>query len=408
MTTSLSGKRLLVVEEVLKDPIGHWYEYVRSVAELNRAEGVEVTTVGHVAMEPGIAAELNAIAAFPQSRWDGVYAHPKAWRRYLGVIYHNWLVFRVMSRIVRDQGPFDLLFAPTVTVHHIWGWRMLLALYGKRIGRMVLLFRFNEGFYPPGSSTPIFARSSIAIKWGMQSFAKALAMGKAAFATDSSRLAREYQILTGITPDIYPSPRVAPFSSSERPLKQADAPLVLSSLGPARFEKGIDLLQNAIKACFAKGFPRPVKFVIQWNQPILAGDGKLYEPDPELLADPRVEFITRALDSGEYDAAIEATDLMLLPYQRASYYARISGVAVEAATAGIPMLYTRDTWNSDLVDSCGAGVPWDDGDQAGLAAGIENFVDNYQTFHDAAMARRADAQAAHSSGAFLAKLWGRK
>ena len=408
MTKSLSGKRLLVVEEVLKDPIGHWYEYVRSVAELNRAEGAEVTTVGHVAMEPGIAAELDAIAAFPQSRWDGVYAYPQAWRRYLAVFYHNWLVFRVMSRIVRDHGPFDLLFAPTVTVHHIWGWRLLLSLYGKRIGRMVLLFRFNEGFYPPGSSTPIFARSSVAIKWGMQSFARALKAGKAAFATDSTRLAREYQILTGITPDIYPSPRVAPFSNRDKPLKRGVEPLVLSSLGPARFEKGIDLLQNAIKACFAQGLSRPVKFVIQWNHPILDDEGKPYEPDPELLADPRVEFITRGLDSAEYDAAIEATDFMLLPYQRASYYARISGVAVEAATAGIPMLYTRDTWNSDLVDICGAGIGWDDGDQSGLIKAIGHFADNYQAYHDAAMARRADAQAAHSSGAFMAILWGKK
>ena len=32
---SLAGKRLLVVEEALKDFVGHWYEYVKAVAELS-------------------------------------------------------------------------------------------------------------------------------------------------------------------------------------------------------------------------------------------------------------------------------------------------------------------------------------------------------------------------------------
>ena len=407
MAKSLSGKRLIVVEEVLKDPIGHWYEYVRSVAELNRAAGVEVTTVAHQAIEPGIAAELNAIPAFPQSRWDGVYSYPQAWRRYLAVLRHNWLVFRTMSRIIKAHGPVDCLFAPTVTVHHIWGWRLLLARHGSKIGRMVLLFRFGEGYFPPGSSTPVFKRSSIALKLGMLSFREALAGKQAVFATDSTRLAAEYVALCGIAPEAYPSPRVAPFPNLDRPQKRADEPLVLSSLGPARFEKGIDLLQAALKACFAKGFSRPVQFVIQWNQPILDADGEPYQPDPELLADPRVQFITEALDSAAYDAAVDATDFMLLPYQRASYYGRISGVAVEAATAGIPMLYTRDTWNADLVESCGAGVAMDDGDLAGLIAGLRHFVDHYADYHAQAMAQRAKAQAEHSSTAFMAKLWGR-
>ncbi|WP_343061195.1 glycosyltransferase [Novosphingobium flavum] len=403
----LAGKRLLVVEEALKDPVGHWYEYIKGVVELNRREGAEVITVAHARIDPAIAREIAAIPAFPRSNWDGVYAHPKAWRRYLGVLRHNWLVYRTMRRIVDQHGPFDCLFAPTVIVHHAWGWRLLFARRQAGIGRMVLLFRNNAGTYEPGSTMPVFKRSAAMLRSALKSFAGAIGAGRVALATDSSKLAREYGLLCGLVPEVYPSPRIAPFPNQPRPPKAPGEPLVFSCLGPARFEKGIDLLQEAIKLCLARGLPRPVRFVIQWNQPIVDAQGQPYLPDPALLADPHVEFVTEPMDSAAYDAAIAATDCMLLPYRRDAYFARISGVAVEAATAGIPVLYTTDTWTADLIEEVGAGIGTADGDIAALAEGIMAMIERYDAVQESAMERRSAAQAAHSGEAFVAKLWGR-
>jgi glycosyltransferase involved in cell wall biosynthesis len=407
MSNSLEGKRLLVVEEALKDHYGHWYEYVKAVVELNRREAAQVTVVSHAKTDRLIAAELGAAPLFERSNWDGVYAHPSAWRRYLRIVGHNWLVFRTMSRFLRRHGKVDCLFAPTVVIHHIWGWRLLLALEGRRIGRMVLLFRNNAGRYEPGSSTPIFKRSSAILKWALQSFSPALETGRASFATDSSRLAEEYRQLCGIAPEVYPSPRIAPYSTTKRALPGPGQPIVLSCLGPARFEKGIDILQQAIKDYLARGSARPVRFVIQWNLPIVDAAGLPYEPDPQLRADPRVEFLTGALDSEAYEALVAATDCMLLPYRRESYFARISGVAVEAVTAGIPLIYTNDTWTADLATAVGAGAGVDDGDIEGLSRAIEDMVDHYADYRTEAEAHRAEAQVAHSSHTFLTKLWGR-
>ncbi|MGE3689836.1 MAG: glycosyltransferase [Novosphingobium sp.] len=408
MADRLAGKRLLVVEEALKDRIGHWYEYVKSVAELNAGQGVEVTVGAHCRIDPEIAAEIDARPLFARTNWDGVYAHPQAWRRYLGIARHNWLVFRTMNRFVRQHGPFDCLFAPTVVIHHIWGWRLLLFWQRRRIGRMVLLFRNNAGAYAPGSSTPVFKRSAMVFAWALRSFAVALREGRAAFATDSARLAREYELLCGIAPKVFPSPRVAPFPALEDQAKPLDAPLVFSCLGPARFEKGIDLLQEAIRLLLAGPPARPVQFVVQWNQPILNADGSTYHPDPHLLADPRVTFLTGQLDSAGYDRAVAETDCMLLPYRRESYFARISGVAVEAATAGIAMIYTQDTWTSDFAEMSGAGIAIADGDAAALAQAMRDMAENYAHFRALARERRKAAQQANSPEAFLAKLWGRE
>lgn len=405
MTGHLSGKRLLVVEEALKDRVGHWFEYVKSVAEICAGEGVEVMIGAHSRIDPGTAAEIDARPLFTRTNWDGVYAHPRAWRRYLGIARHNWLVFRTMNRFVREHGPFDCLFAPTVVIHHVWGWRLLLLVQRRRIGRMVLLFRNNAGAYAPGSSTPMFKRSAIVFRWALRSFAGELARGRAAFATDSSRLAREYELLCGIAPEVYPSPRVAPFLETGAD-KSEDEPLVFSCLGPARFEKGIDLLQQAIAPFLSDWSGRPVHFVIQWNQPILNADGTTYAPDLQLLADPRVTFIATPLDSAGYDRAVAETDCMLLPYRRESYFARISGVAVEAATAGIPMIYTEDTWTADFAEASGAGIAITDGDVTALVEAMREMARNYGQYRGLARARSKAAQQDHSSGAFLAKLWG--
>ena len=379
---------------------------MKAVVDLNRAEGVVVTTVAHATIAPEIAAEIAAVPAFARSNWDGVYQHPQAWRRYLGVLRHNWLVFRTMRRIVAEHGPFDCLFAPTVVVHHALGWRLLLAWHGRRIGRMVLLVRNNAGSYAPGSTTPVFRRSAALLRMALKSFAGPIAMGKAVLATDSTRLAREYELLCGIAPRVFPSPRITPFPSQDRPAKAPGEPLVFSCLGPARFEKGIDLLQAAIRMCLDRGLARPLRFVIQWNQPVLNADGSTYAPDPDLVASPCVEFLSAPLDSAEYAAAIDGADCLLLPYRRDSYFARISGVAVEAATAGIPMIYTDDTWTADLVAQVGAGIGTPDGDAAALAEAIMAMAEGFDHYREQAMARRGAAQAAHSAHAFVARLWG--
>jgi len=406
MSEPLAGRRLLVVEEALKDPVGHWYEYIKAVVELNRAAGVEVVTAVHAEIEPAIARELAAIPAFPRTPWDGDYAKGWAPWRYFGLLRHNWLVYRTMRRIVDGHGPFDCLFAPTVAMHHLWGWRLLWARRRAAIGRMVLLFRNSPGTYPRGSVIPVFKRRTAFFKCALRSFREGLRTRRVAFATDSDRLAREYDMLAGVVPEVFPSPRIAPFLDRGAEPRLPDEPLVFSCLGPARFEKGIDLLQQAIAICLRQGLARPVRFVIQWNQPIRTADGAVYEPDPALVADERVEFITKAMTSAEYDAAIATTDCMLLPYRRVSYYARISGVAVEAATAGIPMLYTADTWTADLAKQMGAGMGVSDGDVAAIAAAIRELAENHEPYRALARERTGAAQAAHSPDAFLARLWG--
>ena len=401
----LRGKRLLVVEEALKDFVGHWYEYVRSVADLNRAAGVEVTVVAHASATPALRDELAAQPLFARTVWDGDYRRGSWIARKLGLPRHNWLVFWTMRRFVRDHGPFDCLFAPTVVLHHIVGWRLLFALERKRIGRLVLLVRNNVAEYRPGSPVPHFGASARLFGWGLRSLAGHIAAGRVVFATDSARLAEEYRQLCGIAPVVFPSPRVAAPVAAARPRDPA-APLLFSCLGPARFEKGIDILQAAIARYLADPANPPARFAIQWPTPIDDAHGQPYFPDAALAASGTVDFITEPLDSDAYDALVAATDCMVLPYRRSSYFARISGVAVEAVTGGIPVIATADTWTSELVDRLGAGIAVSDGDVSAFATAMAAFARDRVQLAGKALGRREAALAELSGVAFLELLWG--
>ena len=97
---------------------------------------------------------------------------------------------------------------------------------------------------------------------------------------------------------------------------------------------------------------------------------------------------------------------MVLPYRRALYHSQISGVAVEAACAGIPMIYTADTWLSDFVGEQGAGIAVADGDVKGLADAIRTMATNYPAYKALAVERSAIARARNSPEEFARVLWG--
>ena len=409
---NLGGKRLLVVEEALKDFVGHWYEYVKAVAELSTAAGAQVEVVAHSRTNDALRSDLGAHPLFPATLWDGDYRHGFALWRKLGLVRHNWLVFSTMRRFVRAHEPFDVTFVPTVVGHHIWAWRLLSLLYPRRIGRLVLLIRNNAAAYAPGSAVPTFNLAAKLLKWGLRSFASDIDAGRVVFATDSDRLADEYRQLAGLTPMVFPSPRVAPPAAAAPPAtnlpgaRDRSAPILFACLGPARFEKGIDVLQQAIVLYLADPDAPPARFAIQWPSPIEDASGAPYPPDAGLVGSGRVDFLDQPLDSAQYTALLASTDCMVLPYRRNSYFARISGVAVEAVTGGIPVIATGDTWTADLVAKSGAGLAVDDGDAPGLAAAMAGLARDYPRWRSQAEAARAGAQAAHSGEEFLEKLWG--
>lgn len=409
----LSGRRLLISEEALKDEVGHWFEYCRAVQDIHTSRDVHVVTLAHVDVTAPVREALNSVPLFRETSWDGLHVEPNFIKRYWAVITHNWLVFRSVDRFLREQGPFDLAFAPTVTIHHLIGWRLVAALHaGRRIGRIVLLFRNNAGYYVEFDDRPRFRKLSRILGALIMSFKSAIASKRVLLATDSERLADEYEALSSVRPVVFPSPRVGPRpGGGARERRNAEERILrFSCLGPARFEKGIDILQEAIKLLLMRrvdsGEGDEIHFTIQWNMAILDGSGRAYLPDPSLVADRRVEFLDAPLDTEAYTRELQRADCMILPYRRDSYFARISGVAVEAVTTGIPVIFTKGTWCATLVETSGAGLGIPDGDAPALADAIAEVAKSYHRYRAEALEKADLARTANSAENFICNLWG--
>lgn len=403
-------RRLLIVEEALKDYNGHWYEYDKSVAEMHWKVGTHVTIAAHQAASEQIVQELNALPLFKYTNWDGIYYSPVAVKRYLGILQHNWRVYRTLDKFLNLSEPFNCIFVPTVIIYHLAAWLFLAKKYqNKKFKRVVLFFRNNAGSYPNNSNRPVFKRSTYILKKILQGFQPFTQTGLVCLATDSNRLAAEYNILSGLDFTVFPSPRIA--SCHHKNFDQKDRntnkkAIVMSCLGPPRLEKGIDLLQKAILYLLQEKPALNVRFVIQWNREIFNLDGSKIERKPELEKSEKVLFLTADLSSEEYDQYMAQTDCMVLPYRRQSYYARISGIGVEAATAGIPLIFTQDTWMEDAVAQYGAGIGIENENALDLAEKICLMAACFSEYKAEAVEKANLAQAYHSSANFLNCLWG--
>src|SRR5262245_66610809 len=82
--TDLSGRRLLIVEEALRNYVGHWFEYVNSVAKINEGAGVQVTVAAHRQIDKQLGSPICAHGAFAKTNCDRLCNSPAAFTLYIG------------------------------------------------------------------------------------------------------------------------------------------------------------------------------------------------------------------------------------------------------------------------------------------------------------------------------------
>lgn len=399
--------RLLITEEALRNREGHWFEYNRATKAAVQSTGdIQVDMLGHQTMEPDVAEELGAIPHFHYTVWDQIYNHPQAVRRYFGIGQHNYRLYRDLSAYLKQAEFYDTVFAPTVVLHHLAGYHAIAKKFaGKRFGQLVLLIRNNIAHYDSeGNRT--FRSTSRFWKWAIRRFESQLRDGTVRFVTDSERLADEYEELTGIRFEVLPHPSLVSEGMSEAKgvHEQTDREIVRVFLpGPSRYEKGTDRLLDAIRLVEGK-LTSPIEFTLQWAQAFARPDGTMIGPDDAVSSDPHIKFriLREPLSSQQYTDELRRADYIILPYRRETYYARISGVAVEAMLLAKPIIYTRNTWVGTIAEQFGVGIAVDD-DVESVARGIQGL-----STHDDQYSQTAREQSSRVAEYFSAESFARK
>jgi glycosyltransferase involved in cell wall biosynthesis len=400
---------LLIVEEALKNHHGHYFTYARRVAEFNQAEGVAVEVAAHADVERDLEWSLPVHPLFATSYWDGSYpihSTPKRQRREL--LRANRRAYRELAAHFARSERYDLVFVPSLIAHQVLAWLAILWRFGgRKIGSAVLLFRM-------GASEPHGLPGEPIEEWNARFLARCLRLfrplvwlGRVRFATDSDALARHYHALCGIPFTVLPSPQHSAPSAIAPPAR-ADGPLRFVSLGPAQFIKGSDVLLDAIRLLRADPPRAALRFAIHWPIPRAVAHGREpLVPDEALAESGWVEYVRRTLSADEYDALLRSSDCVLLPYRVDPYALRTSGVQVEAATAGVPMIVTAGTTQEAELRAYGAGLVARDGSPSDLADRIREFAVDAEKYRALARERIALAREYHSPERFQNLLWGR-
>lgn len=165
------------------------------------------------------------------------------------------------------------------------------------------------------------------------------------FYTDTEELSAQHERVSSLPFHTCPIPHTdTPYTWEGM---AAERPLQMVYLGDARAEKGYhyfpDLVEDMRRDYLASG---RVEFQIQSNYNIPNGESEAVVARCLLqnASAAGIKLFLEPLPSEQYRAVLRQADLLILPYDRDNYYARSSGVLIEALTAGIPVVAPSGSW----------------------------------------------------------------
>jgi len=431
-----------IFEDALRDRKGHWSEYLQTFRRGLEAEGDEVRIFADQRCEAELAKTLGAEPVLPKSIWARMSDGAPKWRRLLRIPGHGFATYRAVSKLLSGssalQAPLrpvgspsqrrssslaagrampDLIFVPTVLVHHLVGWVPLIKWKLRDFPGRILLFFPNAPVYldQDGNARIPSDPTAKLFLFCIRALRNEVAGGKVVLGAETEPMTKALTEATGVSFTYLPhpvelSPKSSPatrdsvgrlsdpspqtpvsvdrqgdlstasppvsvdrqgdLSTASPPVPAASAdPIVFGCYGAARHEKGSDVLQRAIALVLENRPDMPARFVFQWMEDFADEEGNMIHLDPEVAAHPKVQVIRGHFSEGGYERQLAATDVMLLPY-RSPYRLRVSRVVIEAMNLGMPVVATRATTLWSQLSEYGVGAGCDDGGADSLATAI--------------------------------------
>jgi glycosyltransferase involved in cell wall biosynthesis len=391
--------KVLIVEEALKGLHGHWFQYVGDIYDGGREAGHEIEVAVHRDACPEIRQRFHCHPILNESVF-GAEADGGGMRGLRRVFHRNFTLFRELHAHFRRGYRYDVVVATTPRVDHLYAHLLLNWLWGgKAFRQLVLIFVESVGSYSADFSAIRFGKKSLPLKWGMRLARLLPGAQRMTLATESEGLAKQFRVFCGV--DFTLVPHVTQWIEPQEPTPPHSGDLVLGTYGFTRYDKGADVLQSALRKLPTGGKATGCRFVIQWTGDYRLPDGTLVTKDPDLESRSDVEYLGAFKDANDFPVWLARTDVMILPYRREFYYDKLSRVAIDAAEAGMPMVYPTGTWLESFVAEYGAGVAFIPENPDSLAEALTSIIRDFSRVKARAMERKDSARADFSARHFF-------
>ncbi len=385
-------RTLYVLDQGLDSLGGHYFEYVRSIAE----EALDRGLTCNVACRRGAnLPSLEKIAIHPiysGGVWETLPGNKYVSEQNIRAVSESFFVETEKFLSKHALKPGDVIFLPNIATAHTLATALLAKKYGAVGIHLKFMFRYPRHFYDHAVANEAFRMLESTSK---QAFISLW--------TDSHRLAEDLAPLTSLPFDVVPIPHTDHLTPRLRQEITRDNRLHFVSLGNARGEKGIAEIFDAIRLSAREPWADDARFTLQVNDPYEAEDViSTFRCNP----DPRVVLIDEALDTKPYYDLLRDCDAILVPYHRDIYRARTSGIFLEGVLASKLIVCTRDTWMSDILAPHGGGIAVEDRSPASICAAMGQIVCNRDILQKNADLAADYWRTIHSPRNFVAHLLG--
>ncbi|MHB8158339.1 MAG: glycosyltransferase, partial [Desulfocucumaceae bacterium] len=404
-----TSRRCIIVEPFLTGFAGHSFTVCSALKAALEKQGVEVVILASREARPEVLKSLGALpvfcSAFTGDDTEFPAFIPAAFKKL-------WLAYRHGTADLKKGfppnkfRPGDIVFAYTMTTNWVlplWYWARHSPHKGSP--RIVWQFFFPLAAEGPGYWAKLLHR--LFYRWLFAGVVRDFKAGNLLLCSDTEHRAAEYSRATGHNFGVLP---MATEKNNPAPAAAKPRKICLSSLGPARRVKGIEAvcaLAIGLQDLLRSG---RIRFLIQAN-PQPEDDKKVVAAIESLRRAnlPNLELINEPLAPPDYQAALAATDVMLLPYDPAVYgLSRTSGVFAESMAMGIPVVVTDNSWTARQCQRYKTGRIFAYGDPAGFEAAVREMVRKYPEYKKKALKAAEGWQGDHGAEALAAVITGRK
>lgn len=389
---------LILVDNNLKDRVGHHFNYALALKEQLAERNQPFSALVKNGADDDVLSSLSAQGVFS----SGIHGdnaenpYPVDWGN-IRALYDflqggDQFAKELECGLAQSTRMGDLVFLPNATPPQMLGLALLLLrspLY--RALRFVLILRYSV-HTPSGplSDRKVALDREVADRYALaiEKLVSADPRGAVRFATDSAELAKEYAAFAKRPFEVLPIPHTihqAPnVQLPEIPAKDSRKIRVVY-MGDAREEKGFELLPAVVRACVGDPSMASVEFVFQafisshYHQKMAVVIDELAK-----LKLSQVYLVKSPLSPDGYQSLLASADLVLLPYDAATYRARTSGPFVEAICADKPVVIPSKSWMSTQLAGSPAGITFVSGNLQDCARAVRELITNLPAHAEAA------------------------
>jgi len=369
---------LYMVEPALIGYNGHLFNYAKSLSNCLVGSSISFKIFVSKNCEPKILKEINSSVVFDELPNGNIFNNFIG-RFVIAVFQYNFHLFKGLKKISKKESLQNkLLFFGTIQHIHLFGLIAWIALSKKKnLPKSIILtlrlsiYRYDINRWAASYFWYVIAFRLIeSIKNKCDIF----------FITDSNKLQKEFAKITKIKIDLLPIPHT--INNLEKISLDSiigNEILTFTSLGSARKPKGFGVLVDAIIELSNDVNFSKFHFLLQSN--FANNDDYIQDKINEIKKKnfKNVELLEKELSEEEYYLLIQKSNVIVIPYDQAIYYANTSGILTEAISYAKPIIVTNHTWMSDNMPD-GIGVTFENMNSIDLAKKMILIAEKYNDF----------------------------